>query len=457
MPDWTYHPLSGPAAALLGERRSRHAALHALAVLTGLPGGRRLVTGVFGHPPVPGVGAVVPPHLAEDARRALPPLGASVVRVGPPEPHEVVLHDPSTAAATALLADRGTTVLASPALLLEAGPGWFQRVAEATTPTTAPPPVRDLPRNPLRWPAWCWGALVGLGMLVAGTGAAAITLGPVLLWYDRSFLGMTLDDLHAVNHNLVHFLQHDRVTMAGTMVAIGFLYTGLSAGGIRHGWPWARTALLVSGAIGFPTLFFFLSYGFLEPLHILATAVLVPMFVVATRRAPRSPRWTALPDGPEAVRRRALVGQLLMIVTGVGLFVGAVVVTATGLSAVFVPSDLGYLVTDADALSAVNPRLVPFVAHDRAGFGGALMAAAAAIALLALWGWRRGDSWVWWTLALAAAAGFVPALVVHGVIGYTDFWHLAPVYVGVVLTAVALVLSRPYLCARDEVSAKSTG
>ncbi len=85
------------------------------------------------------------------------------------------------------------------------------------------------------------------------------------------------------------------------------------------------------------------------------------------------------------------------------------------------------------------------------------MAAAAAIALLALWGWRRGDSWVWWTLALAAAAGFVPALVVHGVIGYTDFWHLAPVYVGVVLTAVALVLSRPYLCARDEVSAKSTG
>ncbi|MET1071724.1 MAG: hypothetical protein ABWY11_03660, partial [Umezawaea sp.] len=424
---------------------------------TALPGGRRFVTGVFGHPPVARVGAVVPADLAEDARRALPPLGASVVRAGVPEAHEVVLHDPSTAAATTLLANPETTVLASPELLLEAGPGWFQRVAEATTPTTAAPSPRDLPRNPVRWPAWAWGALTGLGMVVAGVGAAAITLGPVLLWYDRSFLGMTLDDLHAVNHNLVHFLQHDRITMAGTMVAIGVLYSGLSAGGIRRGWPWARTALLVSGVIGFPTLFFFLSYGFLEPLHTLATVVLVPMFVVATRRAPESPQWTVRSDGPEAVRRRALVGQLLMIVTGIGLFIGGAVVTITGLSAVFVPSDLGFLVTDADVLTAVNPRLVPFIAHDRAGFGGALMAAAAAITLLGAWGWRRGDSWVWWTLASAATAGFAPALVVHGVIGYTDFWHLAPVFVGVVTTSAALVLSRPFLCARDESSARSTG
>ena len=29
---------------------------------------------------------------------------------------------------------------------------------------------------------------------------------------------------------------------------------------------------------------------------------------------------------------------------------------------------------------------------------------------------------------------------------YTDLSHLAPVYLGVALTAIALVLSRPYLC-----------
>jgi hypothetical protein len=96
----------------------------------------------------------------------------------------------------------------------------------------------------------------------------------------------------------------------------------------------------------------------------------------------------------------------------------------------------------------VNPRLVPFVAHDRAGFGGALMASAVAITLLSAWGWRRGESWVFWTLAAAAAAGFLPAVVVHGVIHYTDFVHLAPVYIGIALTGTGLLLARPYLCAK---------
>jgi hypothetical protein len=39
-------------------------------------------------------------------------------------------------------------------------------------------------------------------MICAGLGAAAITLGPVLLWYDRDFLGMGTDQLHATNHHL---------------------------------------------------------------------------------------------------------------------------------------------------------------------------------------------------------------------------------------------------------------
>lgn len=78
-----------------------------------------------------------------------------------------------------------------------------------------------------------------------------------------------------------------------------------------------------------------------------------------------------------------------------------------------------------------------------------------AITLLSMWGWRRGDSWVWWTLALAALAGFMPALATHGGIGYTDLGHVAPVYCGIVLTMTGLILSWPYLCARP-VSASVT-
>ena len=141
--------------------------------------------------------------------------------------------------------------------------------------------MRDVGRDPRRWPGWFWGVLVAAGMISGGIGAAIITLGPVLLWYDIDYLGMRREHLAALNERLVPFLQHDRITMAGTMVAIGVLYAGLAWGGIRQGWPWARTSYLLSGAFGFPTLLYFLGSGFVEPLHAAVTAFLFPMFVLA--------------------------------------------------------------------------------------------------------------------------------------------------------------------------------
>ncbi|MFB9884676.1 hypothetical protein ACFFMN_42765 [Planobispora siamensis] len=486
------------AAAVLGRRRSQRAALRALATLTSLPGGAKLVSGLFDHPRPPAdvaqrLGAVVPVAFARDAIRALPVQGAGVIEIGPvtpadvpqvrravadrtcrvivrtstpeaaaqlapyvdgvitgDEPDLIRLTDPAVAPAAAALADPGVTVLATPAVLVAAGPGWFQRVIEAVTPTEPPPGLREITADPRRWPQWWWGLLVGLGMIGAGLGAALITIGPLLLWYDKGYLGVDRHHLDAVNRHLVPFLQHDRITMAGTMVAIGVLYAGLAWGGLRQGRRWARRAYLVSGLIGFSTLFYFLNTGFVEPLHTAVTVVLFPMFLAATWRRPMRPRWRARPEGPERLRRRALVGQLLMVAVGLGLFAGGIVVSVVGLTEVFVPTDLTFLGTDADRLHAANPRLVPFIAHDRAGFGGALMAAALAVILLSLWGWRRGESWVWWSLALAAAAGFLPAVIVHLIIGYTSFVHLAPVYLGIGLTALALTLARPYLRAREQ-------
>ncbi|MEV6970507.1 hypothetical protein AB0M47_35910 [Hamadaea sp. NPDC051192] len=493
MPDWTYHPLRPLASAVLGVRRSQRAALHGLATLVSLPGGAEAVSAVFDHPAVPAdlagrFGASVPVSVARDAIRALAVQGASVIEIGPVEaadlpavraalagrrcevigraataevaeqlaplvdrvivgdpPDVVRLTEPSIDGALAALADESATVLATPAVLVEAGPGWFQRVIEARQPTEPAPRVRDAGLDPRRWPAWVWGLIVGLAMTGGGLVAAGITLGPVLLWYDQDFLGMNLSDVDAVNARLAHFLQHDRITMAGGMVAIGILYTGLAWGGIRRGWPWARVAYLVSGLIGFPTLLYFLGTGFVEPLHTALAVVLFPMFLLATWRRPAVARWTIAPEGPEPERRRALAGQLLLIVTGVGLFAGGATVSIVGLTGVFVDTDLVFLGTDPAFLDAANPHLAPFIAHDRAGFGGLLMATAAAIVLLSLWGWRRGEAWVWWTLAGAATAGFAPALIIHKGIGYTSFEHLFPVYLGVVFSVIALALSNAYL------------
>lgn len=59
----------------------------------------------------------------------------------------------------------------------------------------------------------------------------------------------------------------------------------------------------------------------------------------------------------------------------------------------FVPQDLNYLQTTADSLLESNPSLLPLIAHDRAGFGGALFSQAIAILLTALWGIQQGDRW----------------------------------------------------------------
>jgi drug/metabolite transporter (DMT)-like permease len=334
-------------------------------------------------------------------------------------------------------------VLAAPAVLVEARPGWFNRVIEAATPTSAPPPMRNsIWADPRRWPNWWWAALTALGLIVAGVGAAAITLGPVLLWYDRDYLGETVSDLYHLNPHLVGFLQHDRITMAGNMIGIGILYLAL-AQAMRQGYRWARRALAITGSVTFGSYFYFLGTGgFVEPLHTLVVIVLFPPLVIAVCRPPAEPHWPPVVESSERLRRRALWGQLLMIGVGAGLTVAGVVISVVGFTSVFVPTDLYFMGTHADHLRAGDAHLLPFIAHDRAGFGGALVGAGLAVLLISLWGWRRGQRWLWWCLLLGCASATVPVLVVHFAIGYTHLVHLAPVYLLVVAVAAALALSR---------------
>jgi hypothetical protein len=496
VPDWTYHPLNPIATTVLGEHRTRVLAMRFLAALINHAGGRYWIPRVFDHPPVPHqwhgrFGASVPVSIAREAVAVLPVQGASVIEIGPVGaddvdvvrratagrrcpviavaataqaadavapyadkvidgvfPGAVRLTDARIDAALAALTDPSATVLAASCVLTAAGPGWFNRVIEAGIPTSPPPPrLRSIGANPRRWPAWFWGLLVGIGMIVAGSGAAAIAMGPVLLWYDRDYLGASVADLHHINHHLVGFLQHDRLSMAGNMIGIGVLYIGLAWGGLRQGHRWARNALLISGLVTFTTLFYFLFTGFIEPLHTLVVVVLFPMFLFAVWRAPSVAHWVVMVEGPESQRRRALWGQLLLIGIGGGLFVAGTTISAVGLTSVFVPTDLSFMATHAEPLRSANAHLLPFIAHDRAGFGGALMGAGLAVLLISMWGWRRGERWVWWSLLLGCLFGTAPALAVHFAVGYTTFAHLLPVYVLVLVAAAALTLSRPYLTA----------
>jgi dihydroorotate dehydrogenase len=296
-----------------------------------------------------------------------------------------------------------------------------------------------------RWPRdWVWIALLGIGMVIGGCLAWAVAATRVVLPYDEAFVGLSRAELLAVNGRLLAFLAHDRVTLAGTMIAIGAIYAGLAFVPMRRGERWARRVMIASGAFGFASFFLFLGFGYFDPLHALVTVLLLPFFLLglfgprtpaatasAPIRAPRQPGWPW--------------GQFLFDAVGAGLLLGGVSLAIIGVTFVFVPEDLVFMGTSRAALEAANPRLVPLTAHDRAGLGGALISNGLGVLLAALWGYRPGERWLWWTLFASGVPGFVAALGTHLAVGYVDPWHLAPALAGALLYLAALVMSAPVL------------
>lgn len=324
------------------------------------------------------------------------------------------------------------------------GPGLPKRINESAA-YTLPQKERLLPEQRVfLFPAWIWGALLGLGLIISGAAAWWVALTQVVLPYDEMFVGLTRDQLIALNPNLLPFMTHDRVTLAGTMISTGVLYLGLSCFGLRRRLHWAQTILRISAFIGFVTFFLFLGFGYLDPLHLLLTMLLLPLYLLALRGD------TTHGDASPHLRsdwrwHMGLWGQLLYVMVGIGLILAGTAIAFVGVTVVLVPEDLVFLNTSVEALQAANERLLPLIAHDRAGFGGNLIANGAAVLLLALWGFREGAWWVWWALFTAGAVGFVGALGVHVGVGYTDFIHLFPAYLGLLLYVLGAVLSYPYL------------
>jgi dihydroorotate dehydrogenase len=338
--------------------------------------------------------------------------------------------------------------------LVYSGPGLPKRVNDALEfaseqPAAAPPPNGVSPLRPTER-TWFWTALMGTGMLIGATLALVIAATRVVLPYDEHFAGMTRQELAAINDRLLHFMTHDRVSLAGTMVSIGLLYMGLSLGGIRRGLHWAQQAVLSSAFAGFGTFFLFLGFGYFDPFHAFVTAILFQFLLLGlhSRLGPRQE--TVAPNLCEDWRWRwSQWGQLLFIVQGCGLLGAGAVIASIGATHVFVPEDLEFMDTTAEALAAANPRLLPLVAHDRATFGGMLIACGLAVLLASLWGYRQGARWLWWTLLASGAPAYVAAVGVHLVVGYTSLKHLAPAIAGSALFVLGLVLSYPYLFRAD--------
>ena len=288
--------------------------------------------------------------------------------------------------------------------------------------------------------------VLALGLLLSGLFALFLAATGQFLPHDERFLGMTARELCALHGcRIVHFMIHDRLAFGGTLAAVGVLYLWLVEFPLRRRRPWAWWLLLVSGAVGFGSFLAYRAYGYLDTWHAVATLALLPCFVAGLARSrptlaePRGVRSLLVPAVRVPWRSAHGVGRACLLAAAAGLVGAGLTILAVGMTCVFVPQDVAYMGVSAADLHALNPRLVPLIAHDRAGFGGGVCCAGLVV-FFAVWCGEPSRS-LWQALALAGAAGFGCAIGAHPAVGYTDPVHLAPAVCGATFYLAGLLLT----------------
>src|SRR2546426_5967527 len=110
-----------------------------------------------------------------------------------------------------------------------------------------------------------------------------------------------------------------------------------------------------------------------------------------------------------------------------------------GMTTGFVPQDLEFMGLPRDRLHAINPRLIPLIAHDRAGFGGGVCCCGLTMFFCVYCSPPCRS--LWQALWVMGAAGFGTAIGVHFPIGYMSVTHLAPAYLGAAMFIVGMALT----------------
>jgi hypothetical protein len=288
--------------------------------------------------------------------------------------------------------------------------------------------------------------MVGLSLVLSGGFALFLAATRQLLPHDVAYLGVVASQICGANDGrILHFMFHDRAAFGGAVVATGLLYAWLAEFPLRRGQAWAWWVLLLSGILGFSSFLAYLGYGYFDAWHGTATALLLPIFglglVRSFRQLAGSRSLVSLwqPSFSGRWRSRAGFGRACLLFIGMGMALAGFVIVVVGTTRVFVPQDLQYLNLTTKQLMVLSPHLIPLIAHDRAGFGGALASCGVAL-FCCVWCGTPSPS-LWQVLALAGGVGFATAIGVHPLIGYTDFGHLAPAFVGLGLFVAGLWFS----------------
>jgi hypothetical protein len=294
----------------------------------------------------------------------------------------------------------------------------------------------------------------GLALVLSGSFAIFQAGTGHFLPHDVAFLGMdaqTLCQLH--DCRIVNFMIHDRIAFGGALVSVGVLYMWLAEFPLRQRQAWAWWAYVLSGAIGFASFLGYLSYNYLDTWHGGATLLLFPCYLVGLIQSYRTIQPTALqavlkqPKVAIISWTRIGVGYICLLLTALGLLGAGAVISVVGMTWIFVPQDLSYMALDVADLHAITPQLVPLIAHDRAGFGGALFSSGIAMSFCIWFGQPSRN--LWQSLLISGSVGFGCAIGVHFAVGYLDTLHLLPAYLGIGVFLLGLLLTFHHMMNRS--------
>ncbi len=125
------------------------------------------------------------------------------------------------------------------------------------------------------------------------------------------------------------------------------------------------------------------------------------------------------PARPEAASRRAWFWGTLL---GVGMLAGGMLASGIAMTRVVLPYDEVFCSTTREGLAAINPRLLPFMAHDRVTLAGTMVSIGILYLGLSWHGVRRGAHWAKVTVVSSSVTGFFSFFLFLG-FGYLDPFH----------------------------------
>ena len=214
---------------------------------------------------------------------------------------------------------------------------------------------------------------IGLGLILSGGFALFLSANHHFLPHDVQFLGMTAEQLCGINScRIVYFMFHDRVAFGGALIALGAIYMWLAEFPLRQGEAWAWWSLYQRpGRLRkFSCLSWLrLSRHLARRRNTTATSVL-RHWSLAIATAPQTTTRNSITIYPRCETTLVTtygLGRALLLATAAGMVAGGLIVMTVGMTWVFVPQDLEFMGVQPSQLQSISSRLVPLIAHDRAG------------------------------------------------------------------------------------------